>query len=247
MVTLPAAGIIGSRELKSETDSRKQMTHRRWLFLCFAAALAGQAVIGYGQTFAGVPTLPVTVLLQSPADTKTDLQIVCLFASLPGNTLHGSLIETNEKLHGLLDEIRRPGLFTGELGETLLLTPPEGTLSAKRVLLIGLGDPASFTPDRMVLVGKIALSEANRLGVAHPFFAPTILDGGVTRFTTGQVAEQVVRGFREALATDAVLRISHSVAPQAVQDVTYLAGPKFADDTRQGIARALGKPASFSK
>jgi hypothetical protein len=186
------------------------------------------------------------VLRQSPAETKTDLQIFCLFRSSPENVLHGSLIETNDKLHGFLGSIRKPGLFGGELGETILLTPPAGSLGAKRVLIIGLGDSSTFTPERMYLVGKIALREANRLGVAHPFFAPTVLDGGVTKFSTGQVSEQVVRGMRDALATEAALRAAGAAEPTSVIGVTFLAGAKFAGDTQNGIDRALGatSPAS---
>lgn len=216
---------------------------RRFSFshlLLITSLLWGQASLSLGQAAETTPTLPVTVLMQSPADTKTDLQIFCLFRSSPENTLHGSLIETNEKLHGLLDEIRKPGLFNGDLGETILLTPPPGTLTAKKVLIVGLGDSATFTPERMYQVGKIALREANRLGIAHPFFAPTILDGGVTKYTTGQVAEQVVRGFRDALSTETVLRKGNATEATAVTDVTYLAGTKYAKDTQGGIDRALG-------
>jgi hypothetical protein len=177
--------------------------------------------------------------MQSPADTQTELQIICLFRSSPENTLHGSLIETNEKLHGLLDQIRKPELFGGELGETMLLSPPDGALGAKKLLIVGLGDSTTFTPARMEFVGKIALREANRAGAAHPFFAPTIIDGGVTKFGTGEVAEQVVRGFRQAIATHALVEAAGAAKPRVVEDVTYLAGPKFAADTQAGIDRAL--------
>src|SRR5712672_4515350 len=91
-----------------------------------------------------------------------------------------------------------------ELGETLLLQPT-GSLTAKRVLMVGLGDSQTFTPERMELVGAIAYREASRLGVAHPFFAPTTLDGGVTKFTTGQVSEQVIGGFFRAANTEKLL------------------------------------------
>src|ERR1700722_15886374 len=56
---------------------------------------------------------PVDVLVQGPADAETELQIICLFHSDPSNTLHGSLIEMNKKLQGLLDVIRTPSLFAG--------------------------------------------------------------------------------------------------------------------------------------
>jgi hypothetical protein len=117
--------------------------------------------------------IPIQVLVQT--ETKTDMQVICLFRSSPVNTLHGSLAEIDEKLKGLLDRIRKPDLFRGELGETLLIAPPAGGLGARKLLIIGLGDPQTFSPQRMDLVGEILYAEAARLGVAHPYFAPTIL------------------------------------------------------------------------
>jgi hypothetical protein len=211
----------------------------RWTHISVAIALVlGCALSAVGQTTSS-SALPVKVLVQSPAETATELQIICLFRSSPENTLHGSLVETNQKLHGLLDQIRKPGLFGGEFGETILLFPPAGTLSAKHLLIIGLGDSATFTPSRMYLVGKIAFREASRLGIAHPYFAPTVLDGGVTGFATGQVATQVVRGFRDAMATQSLLDAAQASTPSAVRDLTFLAGAKHAADTQNGIAQVL--------
>jgi Cytosol aminopeptidase family, N-terminal domain len=176
----------------------------------------------------------IDVLVQSPAETNTDLQIICLFRSSPINTLHGSLDELNTRLKGQLDRIRKPDLFRGELGETVLLTPLKGSLDARKLLIIGLGDSQTFSPQRMQLVGEIVYTEAARIGVPHPFFAPTILDGGVTRFGTGEVAEQVIRGFLQAAATE---KLANGV--QSVNALTFLAGQAHADDTRAGIAKAL--------
>ena len=184
-------------------------------------------------------SMPIRILVQSPADTDTELQIICLFRSDPSNTLHGSLIETNEKLKGLLDQIRKPALFRGDLGETISIIPPAGEIGAKKLLIIGLGDSQTFTPQRMELVGAIAYRESNRLGIAHPIFAPTILDGGVTRYTTGQVSEQVIAGFQRAARTEKLLKDAGSSPGPAIQDLTYLAGPQFANDTRQGIEKAI--------
>jgi Cytosol aminopeptidase family, N-terminal domain len=203
------------------------------LFAASAAFLSAQTA-----------TLPVNILVQSPAETKADLQIFCLFLSTPENQLHGSLTEANEKLHGLLTRMRSAQLFGGEFGETILLTPPAGTLAAKQVLIIGLGDSATLTPKDMYLVGKIAFREANRLGIAHPFFAPTILDGGVARFTTGEVAEQVVRGFRDALTTEFLLNKADAAPAPTIIDFTFLAGAKHAADTQSAITHALGESAT---
>jgi Cytosol aminopeptidase family, N-terminal domain len=189
-------------------------------------------------------TIPTRVLVQGPTDTNTDLQIFCLFHSDPSNTLHGSLIEADKKTHGLLTEIRKPGLFAGDLGETIVFAPAPGTLAAKKVLIIGLGDSQTFTLDRMDLVGAIAYREAVRLGVANPFFAPTLLDGGLTGIATGDTAQHVVDGFLRAAATERILRQHNMSGGVAIQSITFLAGPKFAGNTRDGLARAYAKAAS---
>jgi hypothetical protein len=187
--------------------------------------------------------IPTRVLVQSPAETGTELQIICLFESSSENTLHGSLAEINEKLKGLLDKIRKPGLFRGELGETLMFAPPAGTLAAKRILIVGLGDSESFTSERMEFVGSIVYREASRLGIAHPFFAPTILDGGVTKFGTGDVAEHFYAGFLRGARTKKILEDSGaSPLGPVIQDLTFLAGPTHAADTQHALERAVSNP-----
>ena len=89
--------------------------------------------------------IPVQILVQSPAETDTDLQVICLFSSSPANTLHGSLVEANDRMRGLLDRVRSSSLFRGELGETLLLAPPRDSLGARKLLIIGLGDSETFS------------------------------------------------------------------------------------------------------
>ena len=183
--------------------------------------------------------IPLQILEQSPADTTGDLQIICLFRSAAENKLHGSLAETNTKLKGLLDRVRKQELFRGELGETLLLTPLKGSLGVKHLLLIGLGDTETFTPERMQLVGEIAYMEASRLGESHVFFALTILDGGVTAFTTGQISEQVILGLLRALATTSMLTTAEAGPGYGGFTLSYLAGANHSGDTREGIEKAL--------
>ena len=187
-------------------------------------------------------TFPVEVLVKSPPDTNTELQVICLFESVPSNTLHGSLIEMDNKLNGLLDVIRSPSrgpLFSGELGETLLIEPKAGTISARRLLIIGLGASQTFTAARMNLIGDIVFSEADRLKVKNPFFAPTVIDGGVTGFSTGDVAEQFMRGFLRAREAQAELNSLGDAPRTAVEKLTFLAGAAHARDTQAGITKAL--------
>jgi hypothetical protein len=184
-------------------------------------------------------SITTQVLLQSPAGTDTELQIICLFESTPENTLHGSLAEVNEKLQGLLDQIRNRTLFRGEVGEALLIAPSTGSLPAKNLLIIGLGDSQTFTPQRMELVGSIAYRESSLLGVVHPYFAPTVLDGGVAKYTTGEISENFMTGFLRAARTEKILQGVGASRGKLVQDLTYLAGPAHATDTKQGIQRAI--------
>jgi len=155
----------------------------------------------------GAP-IPIQILAQSPAETTTDLQVICLFRSSPLNTLHGSLTETNEKLKGLLERVRKQELFRGELGETLLVAPPKDSLGAKRLLIIGLGDSQSFSPQRMQLVGEVLYMEAGRIGVTHPFFAPTSWRSRSWFRRHGVCAQPVPR--REILRSDADPIVTHA-------------------------------------
>jgi len=119
------------------------------------------------------------------------------------------------------------------------LAPPRDSLGARKLLIIGLGDSETFSPQRMQLVGEIVYTEASRLGAAHPFFAPTILDGGVTKFTTRQISQQVISGFLRAAETDKVIKDANASAGRSITALTYLAGPRYASSTREGIEKAI--------
>jgi hypothetical protein len=205
------------------------------LFVVLFAALPVRAQV------LAVPnsSFPVQVLVQSPAETKTALQAVCVFQSDPGNTFHGSLTEIDQKLGGLLSEIRKNDLFRGALGETLLIVPKPGSLQARRLLVIGLGDRESFSPDREQVVGFLLFQAAEGLGVSHPYFAPTVLDAGMTGTDTGEVAQQFLSGFLRAKASHDLLRRRGVAAASTPQGLTFLAGKTHAERTRDGLALAF--------
>jgi hypothetical protein len=204
---------------------------RRLALLLVSASLAAQ-------------TPSVEVLVASPAVTKTELQVICLFHSGPGTAFQGSLREIDEKLGGLLTRIRKDSLFAGNLGETLLIAPKPGTIPARRLLLIGLGDLQSFSTDREQQVGFIVFEESKRLGINHPYFAPTVLDGGKTGLNTGDVAEQFLRGFLRASASEDVVRAAKMSNPTSnPSGLTFLAGAAHAADTRAGLAKATAAAA----
>ena len=158
-------------------------------------------------SLAGPGGVKLTVRMQGPYDADVPLQVVCYFKHKEaGDTTLGAAVELDKKLGGVIASLRNRGEFAGDELETLLLTPPEGTIKPKALLLIGLGDEESLSLDRMERVGRVALREAARLGVERVAFAPLIRDQGNSKFGTGDVAHAVVRGMLLALDTESRLQ-----------------------------------------
>src|SRR4051812_9718661 len=146
-------------------------------------------------TLAGPGGMKVTVRMQGPYDADVPLQVVCYFKHKEsGDKTLGAAVALDEKLGGVIASLRERGEFAGDELETLLLTPRQGTIRPKTLLLIGLGDEASLSLDRMERVGRVASREASRLGIPRIAFAPLIRDQGNSRFGASDVAGAVVRG-----------------------------------------------------
>src|SRR5262245_31129351 len=121
----------------------------------------------------------VTVKMIGPVTQTTDLQIICLLKHNPaGDQYIEAMQDFNDKLGGLLSSLRERGEFVGDPGETLVFNPPTGSITPKRVLLIGVGEESALTVDRLRLAGTIAARESVRLGMSHVSFAPTLRDQG---------------------------------------------------------------------
>jgi hypothetical protein len=116
--------------------------------------------------------------------------------------------------------------------ENTLHGSPAGSLAARNRLIAGLGDSQTCTPRRLELVGSIAYNESNRLRVTHPFFAPTVLDGGLSKYTTGQESEEFITGFLGAERTEKLLQAAGAPKGAVIQALAYLAGPTHATDTQ---------------
>src|SRR5215469_125586 len=144
--------------------------------------------------------IALSIKMTGPFAEPADLQIICLLKHKPGgDTYQGAAKETDEKLRGMLSALRNRGEFVGEKGETILFTPPEGTIPAKQFMVIGLGDEKSLSLDTLRLVGRIAAREAVRLKAKHVAWAPVIRDEGNTAIEVGQgdraFAEQMVSAY----------------------------------------------------
>jgi hypothetical protein len=164
----------------------------------------------------------------SPIAQTTDLQIVCILQHNPAGDKYIEAMQLfNQKLHGLLSALRNRGEFTGDLGETLLFTPPANSITPKQVLLIGIGSEPDITLDQLQLIGAIAARESLRLKAAHVSFAPTLRDQGSNRIDVGDGDAAFTTGWVLAYDTEKKLQ-NESLSPSFdVSSLTIEAGPKF--------------------
>lgn len=196
-------------------------------------------------------SVTIELKVQSPSAQETPLQVACLFEYTEGDifksppalprALNG-MVHLDEALHGLITNLRKNGRFEGHALETLLLTPPTGTIPAKRLLLIGLGDRTTFTPDLMERVATVGFREAARLGVTSFSHASDLKDGGVDS-PTAEVARQLIEGLAAAYQTQLYLKQKNVSPMMPVRKVTILTGPAFFETTKQGVIDALANSA----
>ena len=158
-------------------------------------APAGDTKVPADKVLQGTNGVKLVVRLQGPYDADVPLQVVCYFKHKKGGdkTL-GAAVELDRRLGGVIASLRNRGEFVGDEQETLLLTPPRGTIKPKLLLLVGLGDEGSLSPDTMERVGRTALRQAAKLGVERVTFAPLLRDQGNDKLAIGDVATAVIRG-----------------------------------------------------
>lgn len=157
---------------------------------------------------------------------------------MPAN-LNG-LVHLDDALKGEFTKIRQSGQFQGHSLETILITPPTGSLSAKKLLLIGLGDRNKFTPELMASVGEVAAREAMRLGVRNFAFASDLKDAGIDS-PTALIAGNVVKGIVLANRSEIYLREHKLSNTKKLEKVYLLAGPSFFEVAGGGIKDAIAE------
>ncbi|AQX10664.1 M17 family peptidase N-terminal domain-containing protein [Elizabethkingia ursingii] len=205
------------------------------------------AAIGTTKVWGSIEGIQMVGMVQGPSAANAELQVACVFEYTEGDifvsppalppALNG-LVHLDEALKGKLTEIRKTGEFKGHALETFLLTPPVKTLSAKKLLLIGLGDRNKFTPELMISVGEIATREALKLGVSNFAFASDLKDAGIDS-PTALVAGNVVRGVVNEYHTQKILKSQKLTNFKPLSKVYLLAGPSFFEVAGGGIKEAI--------
>ena len=172
--------------------------------------------------------------VQSPSAQATPLQIICIFEYTEGDMTSpqalpaaaNGLLHVDQALSGLITDLRKSGKFAGHALETIIITPPKGTIPAQKLLLIGLGNRNSFDPEIMTSVGRVGMREALRLGVSSYSHGSDLKDAGIDS-PTGIVAVNVVKGALDAYETEEYLVSKKLSSHKPLTKVTLLAGQAF--------------------
>src|SRR3954449_6914777 len=103
------------------------------------------------QTLLAPHGVTIKVRTEGPYTADTPLQVVCYFKYSPegAKRMSGAPVELDRHLGGAIASLRERGEFVGDDLETFLIIPPEGSIKAKALLLIGLGDEATLSPEKM--------------------------------------------------------------------------------------------------
>jgi hypothetical protein len=218
------------------------------LFFVFAvqAQVKDLPAVGTSAIIGKANGIAVEVKVQGPSAQETPLQIACVFEYTEGDITNppalpaalNGMLHLDESLHGIITDLRKSGKFAGHAFETLLITPPPGTIKAKQLLLIGLGNRNNFNATVMYTVGSIGMREALRLGVTAYSHASDIKDAGIDS-PTAEVAENVVKGALDAYNTQVHLKEKKMSSFKPVLKLTLLSGPAFYAPSSDAVKNAL--------
>jgi hypothetical protein len=182
----------------------------------------------------------ISVKMIGPVTQTTDLEILCILEHDPaGDKYIEAMDDFNNKLGGLLANLRTRGEFVGELGETLLFSPPAGSIAAKQVLFIGVGAETDLTLEKLKLVGRIAAREAVRLKVSHVSFVPTLRDQGSARIDVGEGDAAVAGEWVRAYDTEKRLENQGLAEKSDISALVIEAGPKYFDSAIEKVTQAV--------
>lgn len=227
--------------------------------VAFAAAAAGSMHIRSARanqpadppkitekSFVGPNDLKVTVRMVAPYAVQTDLQIVCAFKHNPaGDKYIEAFQDFDDKLRGLLSALRNRGEFVGELGESIVFNTWPGSITPKRVLVIGLGAENDLSLGTLRVVGRVAVREAIRLHAADVAFAPVIRDQGNSKLDVGAGDRAVVEQMLLAYDTEMRLQSEGLAEKFAIRECIIEAGPAFIEgaikETEAGVAAAAAE------
>lgn len=194
---------------------------------------------------AGPDGLAFKVRMEGPYTANVPLQVVCYFKySADGAAkMKGAPVELDKHLGGVIASLRERGEFVGDSLETVVIECPSGTIKAKRLLLIGLGEEKDLSLELMEKVGRTALRQAAAVGVSKVAFAPLIRDQGNNALPVADVATAVNRGLLLAYDTERRMQKEGLANPFTLSEWWVEAGPSYFDETVNAVNKAVAQAA----
>jgi Cytosol aminopeptidase family, N-terminal domain len=189
--------------------------------------------------------MKVAIKMIGPYGESADLQIICLFRA------------QDRRRHG---SGRCQGYRRASDGNTLGLTESrrvrwrarwddsfhsaQGSIPAKRFMVIGLGEEKDLSLDSLRLVGRVAAREAVRLRAKHVAWAPVIRDQGNSTLDVGEgdraFAEQMILAYD----TERRLQAQGLGPPFAIETVVIEAGPTYFDGAVERVGEGISAVAA---
>src|SRR3954463_11295285 len=226
------------------------MTRKIFAF-CLAAIAAMPTTVALGdeaatikeQVVEGPHSVRVKVRMEGPYTAETPLQVVCYFKYTKDGAkrMAGAPVELDKHLGGVINSLRTRGEFQGAPLETILIKPKDGTIKAKSLLLIGLGDESQLSLDVLERVGQTALRHAKAIGATQVAFAPLLRDQGNSAFGVGAVETAVVKGMLLAYDTELRLQTEGLSNDYKLEEWRVEAGPAYFDETVVGVREAVSR------
>ena len=201
------------------------------------------------EVIAGLHDVPIKVRMEGPYTADATLQVVCYlkYSEAGAKKMSGAPVELDKHLGGVINSLRSRGEFTGERMETILLTPKDGAIKAKYLLLVGLGSEDQLSLDLMEQVGQTALRHAKELGATKVAFAPLLRDQGNSTLDVGAVETAVVKGMLLAYDTELRLQKEGLSKDYKLDEWWVEAGPAYFDQTVRGVREAVSQVVAKSE
>ncbi len=192
-------------------------------------------------TLQGPDRVALKVRMEGPSTADVPLQVVCYFRYTKEGVkkMQGAPVELDKNLGGVIAALRERGEFGGDALETVLIDCPDGTIKAKKLLLVGLGDEKDLSLELMEKVGRTALRQAAAVGATKVAFAPLLRDQGNEAFKTGDVETAIIRGMLLAYDTERRLQSQGLAKAYTLDEWRVEAGPAYYDETVAGVTKAI--------
>jgi hypothetical protein len=182
------------------------------------------------------------VVAWGPAKADADLSAACMFEhEMGGSGIAGGLLGLDEALGGELTRLRAAGAFRAQEMETLLITAPPPGVTARAVLVIGLGAPETLDADRLRRATRTAMREAIRHGATSMAFAPSVLDAGHTDNSALNMPEVMLDGMLSALRAEYDLAAAGLAPPPALRHCTFDVGAPRVNAAALSFAAAFNR------